>query len=70
MDKVNEPTVSKGQILSSKSQSMQVVHPWERKKGMLKLHAGYGKISVLAHKIRGFFKHLEKIIKKFYRCGR
>jgi hypothetical protein len=49
---------------------MQVVHPWERKRGMLMLHAGYRKISVLAHKIRGFFKHLEKIIKEFYRCGR
>jgi hypothetical protein len=38
---------------------------------MLMLRAGYRKISVLAHKIRGFFKHLEKkIIKEFYRCGR
>jgi hypothetical protein len=46
--------------LASKGPPTHTVHPWVQRRGMLMFHVGYRKISVLAHKIPGFFKHPEK----------
>jgi predicted RNA binding protein YcfA (HicA-like mRNA interferase family) len=46
--------------LASKGAHMQTVHPWVQRRAMLMVHAGYRKISVLAHKIRGFLNIQKK----------
>jgi hypothetical protein len=46
--------------LASKGPPTQTVHPCVQRRGMLMFHVGYRKISVLAHKIRGFLNIQKK----------
>lgn len=46
--------------LASKGTNLQTVHPCVQRRAMLMVRAGYRKISVLAHKIRGFLNIQKK----------